>query len=52
VSSAVQSNVESCMEMDIRRVTGLFSQQSVCNVKVNCGDYTEYVFTLPFGREN
>jgi len=40
------------MKMDIRWVTGLLSQQSVGNVKVNCGDYTKCIFTLPFGGEN
>jgi len=37
--------------VDIRRVTERFSQQSVCNAKVNCGDYTKCMFTLPFGRK-
>ena len=38
------------MEMDW--VTELFLQQSVCNVKVNCGDYTKCIFTLPFVGED
>jgi hypothetical protein len=48
----VCSNVRTGVALDLRQVTELSLQQSVCTLKVNHRDCTKCIFAFPFGGEN